>query len=367
MVIFFFALIWITESIADQTDMLNKINLSIQSIQASLRTEKEKQTHAKNTLKKAKKAESKIMQQLNMTKKNLLIKQKQLEKLKWQTQLLQKDETEKERALTKQIRAVYLLEQQPYLKFLLDPHDIAQSQRMIMYYHYISKAQLQAIAHLQKNLSANHQDQQVIQQQYTHLASLKQNQLKDQQTLQSTQDKNKQLITVINRHIQTKSDKLEVLIQDKTHLEKTIHQLNTQLPTINPGNLNFTQLKGKIAWPTEGHIRHAFGTQIAESELTWEGTIIAAPAGQVVHAIAAGRVIFANQMPGYGLLLIINHGNGYMSLYGRNGTLAVKTNDWVTPNETIATVGNTGEFDQPTLYFSIRHNTQPLNPARWCR
>ena len=188
----------------------------------------------------------------------------------------------------------------------------------------------------------------------------------NQKNLQLAQAKNQQLINVINQNIETKNQKLQTLLQDKQRLENMVSKLNRQPVETNMTHLGFAKLKGKLHWPTAGKIKHAFGTQIAESELTWEGVIIAAPLGQSVRAVAAGRVIFAKFMPGYGLLLIINHGNGYMSLYGQNQNLAVKLNDWVTPNQVIATVGNSGDSNLPGLYFSIRHNVKALNPALWC-
>ena len=351
---------------ADQQSTLNQINQNIQSLQTSLQTEQAKQNSVKRKLKSAEIAESQVNQQLNKTKKVLSLKQKNLQKLQQQTQTLAQSEQQKENELGAQMKAAYLLEQQPYLKRVLDPKNAAQSQRTLMYYHYISETQMDKISALQQNLSVSSAHQKLIQKQYANLVNLKQNQLHNQKNLQLAQAQNQQLITVIDQRIQTKSQKLQALIQDKLRLEQTINTLNQQPVQTNMTHLGFAKLKGKLAWPTIGKIRHAFGTQIAQSELTWEGTVITAPLGQAVHAIAAGRVIFAKFMPGYGLLLIINHGNGYMSLYGQNQNLNVKLNDWVLPNQTIATVGNSSDSNLPGLYFSIRHNVKALNPANWC-
>lgn len=367
-IIAIFIFFWMmAQSLANQSDTLKKIDQNIQAVQTSLKIEKNKQQRVKKKLHQAKIAETHVHRALEKTKKILLLKQKKLQQLKQQTQYLQQNESNQEKELGTQIRAAYLLDQQPYLKRFLDLRDVEQSQRMLMYYHYISKSQIQAINALQKNLSDTHKNQSQLEQQYQDLITLKQNQLHNQSILKSTQNKNQQLIATLDQHIQTKNQKLQTLIQDKERLSKMVRSLNTTMAQGSLGHLRFAKLKGQLSWPTTGHIRHAFGTQIAQSELTWEGTVLSAPEGQAVHTIAAGRVIFAKWMSGYGLLLIINHGNGYMSLYGRNQTLAVQTNDWVTPNQTIATVGQSGGFDQSALYFSIRHNAQPLNPAHWCR
>ncbi len=361
-----FALIFATDLWADTATSLQQINQNIQAIQNSLQNEKQKQSTVQEKLKKAEIEESQINQKLNKTKKILSVKQKKLRQLQQQTQALQQNEEQKELELETQIRAAYLLEQQPYLKRLLDPRNAQQSQQTLMYYRYISKAQIKKINALQQNLSKSSDTQNAIQQQYASLVNLKQDQLHNQKNLQLAQVQNQQLISTITQHIQTKNQKLQALIQDKQRLENTINKLNQQSSTANLGHLGFAKLQGKLAWPTVGHIRHAFGTQISQSELTWEGTVISAPLGQAVHAIAAGRVIFAKFMPGYGLLLIINHGNGYMSLYGQNQNLAVKKNDWVKPSQVISTVGDSSDSNKPGLYFSIRHNVKALNPALWC-
>ncbi len=128
----------------------------------------------------------------------------------------------------------------------------------------------------------------------------------------------------------------------------------------------FTNLQGKLHWPTAGNVTTHFGTELGNSQLKYDGVLIQAPEGQPVHAIYQGRVIFANWLHGLGLLLIIDHGNGYMSLYGHNQSLYKKAGDTVKPNELIASVGNSGAPGPTGLYFEIRHNGQPVNPEQWC-
>jgi septal ring factor EnvC (AmiA/AmiB activator) len=121
-----------------------------------------------------------------------------------------------------------------------------------------------------------------------------------------------------------------------------------------------------MGWPTKGHILDYFGTKIYHSELRWSGILIKAPENQKVHAIANGKIVFANWLPGYGLLLIINHGHGYMSLYGRDHSLKKKVGDMVKKGDVIATVGKSGGYRHSALYFAIRHNAEPLSPKKWC-
>ena len=109
-----------------------------------------------------------------------------------------------------------------------------------------------------------------------------------------------------------------------------------------------------------------FGTKIGRSKLKLKGVLVQAPAGQFVDAVYAGRVVFARWLSGYGQLIIIDHGTGYMTLYGRTQQMLVKVGDTVKQGTPIATVGNTGGFKQPALYFALRHQDHVLNPANWC-
>ena len=115
--------------------------------------------------------------------------------------------------------------------------------------------------------------------------------------------------------------------------------------------------------------RHSdrFGTRRKSGNLSWQGVLIGAPQGEAVHAISHGRIAFADWLRGFGLLLIIDHGDGFMSLYGRNQSLFKEVGDWVNAGELIAIVGESGGDDEGGLYFEIRHNGAPRNPGKWCR
>lgn len=126
------------------------------------------------------------------------------------------------------------------------------------------------------------------------------------------------------------------------------------------------QLCKHFVWPTKGAITIHFGSPIEQSSWSWSGIIIAAPENQGIQAVSSGRVVYADWFTGYGLLLIIDHGSGYMSLYGHNSSFRKKLSDYVEAGEIVATVGRSGS-EEPGLYFAIRYNGRPVNPERWCR
>jgi septal ring factor EnvC (AmiA/AmiB activator) len=122
-----------------------------------------------------------------------------------------------------------------------------------------------------------------------------------------------------------------------------------------------------LSWPTDGQVVKRFGDPRADGRLKWQGIILSAPAGSDVRAVYNGRVIFSDWLDGMGLLLIIEHGDGYMSLYAHNQDLLKEVGEWVEPGEMIAHVGDSGGRAAAGLYFEIRKNGEPVNPGQWFR
>src|SRR3990167_1369459 len=354
----------------NKTSELNNLNKNIATLQTDLKQSTIKKSALQTALEQTETTEANINQQLKTTQQTLSLQKKKLQALEQQSIPLREAKNKNRILLKQQIRAAYLLSQQPYLKLLLAPDDVTQTHRILMYFHYITNAQIHTMKQLQESLTACEENQQAISHQNAKLLTLKYAQLQNQQTLQKTQTERQQLIQTINQHIETKHQKLVSLLHDKLRLEKTIERLSEENSKENGkdvfSNAPFARLRGTLPWPLHGQVRHQFGTQVYQSELKWDGTLINALSGQPVRAVAAGRVIFAKWMAGYGLLLIINHGNGYMTLYGRNQTLTQKVGDRVIAGEVIGTAGKSGGFLRPALYFSIRHNAQALNPTHWC-
>src|SRR5690606_140784 len=128
----------------------------------------------------------------------------------------------------------------------------------------------------------------------------------------------------------------------------------------------FAELKGQLPWPAQGSLMNSFGSRQSQGDLTWQGGNIRVEAGAQVRAIHHGRVVFADWFGRSGLLLIIDHGDGYMSLYAQNEQLLHGVGDWVGSGEVIATAGNTGGQSETSLYFEIRHQGRSQDPVAWC-
>jgi len=358
-------LLFFSNGFAQTNTKIKTINKEIANVKASIQFAKTKRKNLSQSLKKTELQTSTLTKKVQKLNRNIKNQQKILQKLK-QSEISQKKQLEQQKNLLKeQAQTAYLFSRQPYLKLLLNQKDPSTISRTLNYYRYITRAQLTIIENIKQTLDAVQNNQAQISQELMTLAELNNQQQQQRRHLQSTQAQRQNLIKKLNNHIQTRRQKLSQLLDDKRRLAQAIQQLENQ-PTAYSPTKNFAKLRGRLSWPTKGKISERFGTQVAQSELRWEGVLIKAPDDQPVFAVADGKVIFARWLSGYGLLLIINHGNGYMTLYGRNSNLYKKVNDIVHRGDLIATVGETGGYTKPALYFAIRHNGKPINPTRWC-
>lgn len=146
-------------------------------------------------------------------------------------------------------------------------------------------------------------------------------------------------------------------------------QVNPGMPLELPTAGQFAQLRGKLQWPVKGEVTATFGsprrTEAGVNAPTWKGVFIRAKVGQDVQAVAAGRVVFADWLRGFGNLAIVDHGEGFLSVYGNNESLLVSVGERVAAGEAIATVGSTGGISDSGLYFELRFQGRPFDPLRW--
>lgn len=267
--------------------------------------------------------------------------------------------------LANNIRSSYIINNQPRLAVILDNNNIADIQRNLTYYHYLNQQQLKQINSLKELMESTQQTIEQLHQKHAQIEKLRQQQQAQLAHTQALQNKRNSLIKIINDHIQTQSQQLQSLQSDKQHLETAIKQLSHYPLLYNAIGQSFSHLKHHLSWPTSGKLIQEFGSKIDKSQLRWKGVLFKAHTDQPVYAVADGKVIFARWLQGYGLLTIIYHGHGYMTLYGRNHYLYKKTGDTVHAGDQIAAVGNSGGYKKPALYFAIRHNTIPVNPMSW--
>jgi septal ring factor EnvC (AmiA/AmiB activator) len=304
-------------------------------------------------------------------KRNLLLLKKQLTEKKQAIAKIQEKQTSQKNKLADE---KFLLHQQlrsAYLSSISNPGD----NRIVTYFAYLDNARIQSITQLSQAVIKLKSEQSQITHQKKDLQTTLQKQQKTQQHLSSIQKVQQQQLKQVNERLAKKNHHLNTLIANKKALEQLLTTLQKTQKSNQKKHLTFSvspsepfeHLKGKLPWPVKGKVWNHFGMPIKGSEIKYTGVIIQAPVNYPAHAIAQGRVIFAGMLRGLGLLLIVDQGHDYLTLYGHNQSLYKKVGDRVNPGDLLAKVGTGSKMRMNGLYFEIRHDEKPLNPADWCQ
>lgn len=364
-----FLVVALADNSADQ-EKLARLQQKIDSIQKELEADNKAKDQAVYKLKQAEKAIARQSSQLRSINQRLQQLQAKRGMLLDQQNELKQQMSIHRAYLTKQIQAAYAMGKQEYIKLLLNQQNPSDISRMVIYYQYLNVSRTNQINEITRNLTTLQDINEQIENKTTELESLKQEAEENTRTLEANRKQRRELVANLSSQLKSKDQMLKALLRDEQHLKQLLNQLENELGDVqldlSPPE-EFIALKGKLPWPTQGKITARFGSSRQASELKWKGVMIQTEAGNDIRAIAYGRVIFADWLRGFGMLIIVDHGKGYMSLYGHNQELHKKLGDWVQGNEVIATSGNSGGQKISSLYFEIRHNGVPQNPGKWCR
>jgi septal ring factor EnvC (AmiA/AmiB activator) len=277
--------------------------------------------------------------------------------------------SEQQEYIGRQIRAAYQIGNQEYLKVLLNQEDPNQISRMLTYYDYFNRARASQIESYNETIVQLRNIANLIETENTTLEENRNRFQIEQKEVIKVQTQKRKILVMLNREISTTGKALDKKIGDRDQLEQLMERIQAGINNL-PGPKDlvpFETLKGQLLLPVAGRISHRYGNTRIAGKLKWSGVMIDAPEGEPVQAVHYGRVVFSDWLRGFGLLLIINHGEGYMSLYGHNQVLYRETGEWVTAGETIATVGDTGGQNRSGLYFEIRVAGKTADPQLWCR
>jgi len=268
-----------------------------------------------------------------------------------------------------QIRALlqeqYRLGRQPALELLLSQEDPQSLSRMLRYYDHLTAALNTELTEYRDALQRLTATRSAIAQTDTDLLSTRQ-QL-EQQQLALAEARTAQAGTLARLRKEQSSDKgkLGRLQRDQAELAAVLDEIRRSMAQIrlDQDGLKFQQRKGKLEWPVKGRVRQAFGSRI--ENVAYEGLLIDAKPGVSVKAVHHGRVVFADWLRGYGLVLILDHGGGYLTLYGHNDSLLREPGEWVGTGETLALAGSSGGSSEPGLYFAVRYKGRSIDPIAW--
>ena len=277
--------------------------------------------------------------------------------------------TERRLQLARAVRASYRFARRDPIARLLNPDSLLDVDRVLAYHSVIERAHAEKIRAAAAAAADLEAQEAIVAEEAATIVALRGEKEHRLAELEERRAARAAAMQALADRIRDHESLAERLRADERRLVELIDALHASLSDValNIRDLEpFGAQRGKLSWPVAGALLASYGTPRGESGLTWQGVLIGAPAGEAVRSIHRGRVAYADWLRGFGLLLIIEHDGGFMSLYGHNRTLTRETGDWVEPGEVIATVGDSGGNPRPALYFEIRRAGDPVNPRRWC-
>jgi len=308
---------------------------------------------------------AKVAKAINKIEAELTSTQEKIADLAIEKQQLTLAKQKQEHLLAKQLRSAYTTGQHDYLKLLLNQDQSEKIQRTISYYQYLNQARIKEIEVFQATIAQLLQVSTEHQTQIENLQVLKNEQLQQDTQFRTTKKQRSNTLKKLSRKLLSSQQQLNKLKAEENNLNQALNKL----AAIIQAEIDLTglsKLKNKLSWPVKGHMLHRFGTN-KQGYLKWKGVLITAPISRQVQTIHNGTVLFSDWLKGYGLLTVIDHGNGYMSLYAHNQTLLKSVGERVETGEPIALIGQSGGLEQSGLYFEIRHQGKALDPKLWCR
>ncbi|WP_245609123.1 murein hydrolase activator EnvC family protein [Vibrio rhizosphaerae] len=346
-------------STAASKQELQGVKNEISRQQQSLDSQTKQLDNLQNTLKGQELEIVSLEKQISQTQIQLKRSTHNLNQLKERmTALAQQQKAQSER-LKQLLHTYYITRQSNHLSGLLK--DDADEDRMSQYYQHLAKARSEMINQLEQTKQQLHQHEQQLTQEQAQIQSLLSQQTQKRNQLQQTQRDRKNTVNKIRSRISSDKNYLAELQRNESRLKAEIAKAAKRNQVPMDG---FSRQRGKLPWPIQGKLLHRFGTH-QTGQINWKGIVINAAYGQPVKAVYPGSVVFSDYLRGYGLVVLIDHGQGDMTLYGFNQTLLKKEGDKVTAGETIALAGDTGGQPVPSLYFEVRRNSKASNPLRW--
>jgi septal ring factor EnvC (AmiA/AmiB activator) len=363
------------DACASQQEELDKLRKRIAALQQELDKTSESRSEAADALRESERAISnnnRILSRLAQQQRETSLT---LGGLQQQSKQLDRDMQGQQAMLSHLLHQQYLGGKQEYLKLLFNNDDPNQVARELQYYEYIARYRSSWLKTLRGNYVRLNSVTEQARQKSAEIAALQAEQITQKQALEREKRARQQVLRKIALQLKQQRREIGRLQRDETRLAQLVNKLSRMLAQPAGGSANqaernlrqrpFKQLQGKLQLPVKGKITNKFGNTRPDSTVLWKGLFIKASASQPVKAVAAGQVVFADWLRGFGNLLIIDHGQGYMSLYGNNETLYKQVGDELNSGDVVAAVGNSGGNEDSGLYFELRFEGNPLDPAKW--
>lgn len=376
---------------ADKKDELGQLRQRIEQLQRDLAKTEESRSEVADALRTSEKAISEVNRALVTLGREQGQISQNLADLKTRMDANRADTARQQELLDRMIRHQYMHGNTDAMRLMLDGKDAAEVERQMHYFGYVSKSRATLVSGLKKNMAALAELETAARQKQIELTANAEEQRKARLALQAERQARQKMFTKIKADIAKGRKEIGRLKRDEDRLAKLVEQLAKAIAKNReersksnkaPDGIQrkgesvdmvadssfagkaFQSLKGKLKLPTRGELQSRFGSP-REEGLTWKGLFIKSESGHSVHAVADGQVVFADWLRGYGNLLILDHGNGYMSLYGNNESLLKQVGEMTQSGEKIASVGSSGGALESGVYFELRHEGKPFDPMKW--
>ncbi len=363
----FLALLFFSGSAcASQQDDLERLRARIAALQKDFDKANESKTEAADALRVSERAISDRNRALDQLAQQQRAAHKELQALQQRASVVQSEMQGQQALLGRVLYQQYLDGgDQDYLKLLLNNDDPNQVARDLRYYEYIARSRATTLKSLRDGLAKLQSVTDQVRTKSEEIAALQAEERKGLQQLEDDKRERQRMLGKIALQLKQQRREIGRLQRNENHLSQLVEKLAHVLP--GTGSTPFQSLKGRLAMPVKGKVRNKFGTRRPESTLAWTGWFVRAAANQPVKAVAGGRVVYADWLRGFGNLLIIDHGQGYLSLYGNNETLYKQAGDTLRAGDTVAAVGNSGGNEDSGLYFELRFEGKPFDPDKWIK
>ena len=346
---------------------LKKVNARIERVRKAVNADIEKRDRLSAQLRDAELEVQAARRKLDEVRAQRVASEARLEDLAREQASREKELAAQRVALAGELRTAYVNGREEQLKLLLNQQDPAAFGRMLAYYGYFGRARADRIGSIRDKLEHLALLREKIATEGERLKELESRQEQEVAALRGAQQSRTKAVAAIESQIKTRGGEIQRLESQARGLEKLIEELRKALA--NPPvakQAPFEPLRGKLPWPVQqGKVLARFGQPRAGGSLKWQGMLIGTDRGARVRAPFAGRVAYADWLPGMGLMIVLDHGGGYLSLYGHNEEVFRKVGDAVAAGDVIGAVGDTGGHNQPALYFEVRRGRTPVNPENW--
>jgi murein hydrolase activator len=382
---------------ADRDADLQTLRERLEDLQREYKRTRESSAEAADALKQSERAISEAGRKLHQMESEQRKAQADLKLMTQEAEITRTDMQQQQLRLSEMLRQAYMRGGGDALRLMLNGQNPSQAVRDLHYLSYLTQAQMQLIDELRQGLDRLDSLKQSAAEKNRELAEIRQAQVKERETLLREKQTRQQVLNKLAVEIRKQKKEIATLKRDEQRLSDLVDRLakqaarpkppaksppsgsakgatggvpvalNTQVPEPGRDGTPFSRLKGLLRLPARGELMNKFGTPREGGGVSWKGLFIRAEEGSEVRSVAQGTVAFAEWLRGFGNLLIVDHGEGYMSLYSNNESLYKQAGDRVKMGEVIASVGNSGGQESPGVYFELRHQSRPINPMAWIK